>query len=204
MSQPDEARLIDQARQGDPDALSELLERHQQRIFNVCLRMVSHRDDAAEIAQDAMVKVIEHIGDFKGNAAFATWVTRIAMNLSISHLRKRKLRRTASLETTPGEPDDQLTPLREQLADTREPGPESGVQSRELIGHLHDALGQVDEDFRAVLVLRDIEEMDYRQIAEALDIPQGTVKSRLFRGRLALRQVLSKLCPDTVPNVDER
>ena len=83
MSQPDEARLIDQARQGDPDALSELLERHQQRIFNVCLRMVSHRDDAAEIAQDAMVKVIEHIGDFKGNAAFATWVTRIAMNLSI-------------------------------------------------------------------------------------------------------------------------
>jgi len=176
--------------QGDQGALANLLESHQQRIYNVCLRMVSNPDDAAEVAQDVMLKVIQHISDFKGQSRISTWMIRIAMNLSISHLRKRKVRSTIGLEVGR---DDQSTALRQQLVDTREPGPQSNVQKRDLIEHLHAALGQIAPEFRSVLVLRDIEQLDYAQVAGVLSIPVGTVKSRLFRARLALRQVMAKL-----------
>lgn len=195
MNSQQDAKLIQAARQGDREALGQLLQRHQQRIFNICLRMVSHRDDAIELAQDVMVKIIEHIADFKGQAALSTWITRIAMNQSISHLRKRKLRQTTSLDTAATDPDDPLSPLREQLTDTREPTPAKGVQNREMLMHLKQALGQIDEDFRAVMVLRDFQQMDYQQIAEVLEMPVGTVKSRLFRGRLALRKIMQEIYP---------
>ncbi len=192
-----EAQLLEQATSGDPAALSRLLQSHQNRLYNVALRMVSNRDDAAEVTQDAMVKIIEHIGSFQGKARVGTWMVRIVMNQCISHLRKRKLRHTTSLDDAP---DDQMTALRNQLADPREPDIESGVQTKELLGHLHAAMGQLDESFRAVLVLRDIDELDYDQISDVLEIPVGTVKSRLFRARLALRQAMAKMLPTTLPS----
>ncbi len=203
MTQLAEAQLVDAVQHGDSGALGQLLETHQHRIYNVCLRMVSNRDDAAEVAQDAMLKIIEHIGDFKGQSAISTWMIRIAMNLSLSHLRKRRVRKTVSLDADngrfggdPGGDGDQSTALRHRMADQREPGPEQRVQQDEMIGLLHLALGRLDDDFRAVLVLRDIEQLNYHRIAEVLAIPAGTVKSRLFRARLALREQMMKLCPD--------
>ena len=199
MKPPTEAQLVTAVRRGDHAALGRLLELHQHRLYNVCLRMVGHRDDAAELTQDAMLKIIEHIGDFKGHSALGTWMIRIAMNLSLSHLRKRKLRRTTSLDADngryvpAGDGGTQAAPLRDRLAGSREPDPSQHVQQREMVARLHQALGRLDDDFRAVLVLRDIDQMDYRQIAEVLGVAVGTVKSRLFRARLALRQQMNEL-----------
>jgi len=190
-----DSALIEQIQQGDRSALGTLLERHQQRMFNVAFRMVSNRDDAAEITQDAMLKVCEHIDGFRSDAKITTWMTRIVMNLSISLLRKRKVRDHVSLESAGAHRngDDQATGLRQVLADSSEPGPDQRVETSEMLERLKTAIGRLDEDFRAVLVLRDIEQMDYQQIAEALELKVGTVKSRLFRARLALRQEVQKV-----------
>jgi RNA polymerase sigma-70 factor (ECF subfamily) len=192
MPEVTEAQLVARLRGGDRTALAELLEGYQHRLFNVALRMLGNHDDAAEVAQDAMLKIIEHIGDYHGDSAIGTWMTRIVMNVSISRLRQRKLRLTVSLDAPGREAAgaDQGTPLREQLAHQREPGPELSVQQREMGARLYAALRALDEEFRAVLVLRDIEELDYQQIGQALALPLGTVKSRLFRARLALRQIM--------------
>lgn len=189
MAERDERELIAAVRRGDLDALGRLLKRYEKRLYNVVLRMVSDREDAAELTQDAMLKIVQHIQDFRGQSALSTWMIRIAMNLSISHLRKRQLRQTTSLDQTAPH-DDQGTALRQQLADQREPSPDSNVEKKEMLGHLAAALDSVDGDFRAVLVLRDIDQMEYQQIAEVLAIPVGTVKSRLFRARLALRRTM--------------
>lgn len=197
MTPPAEQALLAKARKGDQHALGELLGAYQDRLYNVCLRMVSHPDDAAEVCQDVLLKVVQGIGRFRGESGLATWMTRIAMNQSISHLRKRRIRRMVSLDqpsqTDPAQ-DDQASALRHQLADAREPGPDQRVQEMEMMQRLQEALANLDDDFRAVLVLRDIEQLDYAQISQTLDIPVGTVKSRLFRARLALRQEIDRLC----------
>jgi RNA polymerase sigma-70 factor, ECF subfamily len=201
MAQPTEPRIVDAVLRGDRAALGQLLSTYQHTIYNVCLRMVTNRDDAAEAAQETMLKVIEHVGEFHGNSDIATWMVRIAMNVSISRLRKRKVRQAMSLDGDPRSAngnswdpaDNQATPLSREIADHREPAPDAGVQQKETFAQLHAALGRLEEDFRAVLVLRDIQEMDYQQIAGVLAVPVGTVKSRLFRARLALRHEMLKI-----------
>jgi RNA polymerase sigma-70 factor (ECF subfamily) len=192
--------LLQRVRRGDRAAMGDFLQQHQGRLFNVILRMVSNREDAAELTQDVLLKVVQHIGEYRGQAELTTWMTRIAMNEAISHLRKRKLRQTVSLDghgmgSSNGQwkDDDQATALRRHLADPREPGPDQRVENSERLGRLRQAIAELDEEFRAVIVLRDIQEMDYAQIAQALSLPVGTVKSRLFRARLALRERLVQL-----------
>jgi len=188
-------KLVKQVMAGDQAALGDLLQQTHKRLYNVCLRMVSNRDDAAELTQDAMLKIVEHVGDYNGKSQITTWMIRIAMNLCISHLRKQKLRRHPSLDAPMASDghDDQASSLRYQLQDTGNPAPDVYVQDRELIRRMYAALDELDEDFRAVIVLRDLGEMDYAQMADSLDVPVGTVKSRLFRARLALRQAMSGL-----------
>lgn len=195
-----EEQLVDAARRGDQGALGELLEGYQHRLYAVVLRMVGNADDALEVSQQAMLRIVEHIGDFQGKSKFSTWAIRIAMNLAISHLRKAKVRKAVSLEAdgSGSGGGDQASSLRKQLADDREPGPAQSVETKEMVEYLYKALSIVEDDFRAVLVLRDIDQMDYAQIAATLSIPVGTVKSRLFRARLALRQEMLKLCPQQV------
>lgn len=209
MTDPAEQALLARYQGGDQQALASLLQTYERRLYNVCLRMVSNRDDAAELTQDAMAKVVEHLHDYRGDAELSTWMIRIAMNQSISHLRKRRLRHTVSLDAPASGPSagsprrprlaalpsngrfgraGQVTVLRRQLVDRREPGPLERVQHREMVELLWAAIGRLEDEFRAVLVLRDIEELDYRQIADVLELKVGTVKSRLFRARLALRQ----------------
>lgn len=199
MSQPSDTLLIEQARHGDRAALGQLLERHQDRLFNIALRMVSNRDDAAEVTQDAMLKIIQHIDTFRSEAQITTWMTRIVMNQAITRLRRRKRRDHASLDSTRSNApaSDQASPLKKVLQDHREHEPAQHVQASEMIDQLLSAIDRLDTDFRAVLVLRDLEEMDYQQIADTLEIKVGTVKSRLFRARLALRQEMQKITPAT-------
>ena len=201
MPNSSEQQLLEQIRGGNRTALGLLLKAQERRLYNVCLRMVSNRDDAAEVCQDAMLKIVQSIDRYRGEAALSTWMIRIAMNTSISHLRKRRLRQTVSLDgsnngrsggaAAPGGGED-APALRLALADDREPGPVSRVQTDEMLDRLHRAIAGIEDDFRAVVVLRDIDEMEYQQIADTLELPIGTVKSRLFRARLALREQMEK------------
>ena len=197
MGQLAERELLARIHGGDQAALEMLLKAHQGRLYNVCLRMLGNRDDAAEITQDAIIKIIEHIDSYRGDAQLSTWMIRIAMNQSISYLRKRRLRQAVSLEAGyGGDDDDSASPglaLRRRLEDQQEPGPAANVQKQEMLELLRTAIGRLDEQYRAVLVLRDIDQMEYRQVAQVLDVPVGTVKSRLFRARLALREQMEQL-----------
>lgn len=174
----------------DSAELANLLSEHHGRVYNVIFRMVSNRDDADELTQDVMLKVVKNADQFRGEAQPTTWITRIAINAAISHLRKRRTRRAVSLESNGQATDDEAGSLRTCLADHREPDGLSSVEQSEEVARLQRAIASLDDDFRSVLVLRDIDEMDYAQIAETLEIKVGTVKSRLFRARLALRQTL--------------
>lgn len=205
MNHVNEAQLVRKVMAGDRAALGDLLSLHQHRLFNVCLRMVNHRDDAAELAQESMLKIVEHISDYNGRAKITTWMIRITMNQCISHLRKRRLRRHVSLDA-PGSGgsggggtggasggsggDDQMAPLRDLLAAQGNQDPVSRVQQGEMVDRLYQALDTLDADFRAVIVLRDLHDMDYGQMADSLGVPVGTVKSRLFRARVALREAM--------------
>ena len=202
MACPDEQSLISAVTSGDRAALGELLSQNQQRLYNIVYRMLGHHDDASEVTQEAMLKIVENIGSFRGQSNITTWMIRIAMNQSISHLRRQRHRRTMSLDTgeNRGATDTTLVPLGTKLAESGEPTPVQNVQHLEMVQTLHIALSRLDDDFRSVLVLRDIDQMDYRQIAETLDLAIGTVKSRLFRARLALRQEMFKLCPSERPD----
>ncbi|MFW6337075.1 MAG: RNA polymerase sigma factor [Phycisphaeraceae bacterium] len=192
----DDAALVAAARRGEAGAMDRLLRKHQQRVYRICLRMLGNRDDAAESAQDALVKVMQSLDGFREEARFTTWITRIAMNQALTRRRRRRVRDTVSLDgparaaSSPG-PDDQASALRLHLADAREPEPSARVEQEDELRAVGEALAELDETFRAVLVLRDVEQMDYQGVADTLELPVGTVKSRLFRARLALRQKLA-------------
>ena len=197
MTQPSEQQLVAEIQQGDRIALGELLRQHYPRLFNVSLRMLGNRDDAAECVQESMLKAVQHFDSFDGRASVSTWVTRITMNQAISLLRRRKVRRSVSLDQPVGGADTgEPTALSNIIDDPREPGPGERVERGEMLAQLQEALDELDEPFRSILVLRDIEQIDYQQISEVLDVPTGTVKSRLFRARLALRQEMMRRVPD--------
>lgn len=185
-----EMTLLTAYREGDPGALADLLRGYQRRIFAVCVRMLRNEEEARDLTQDTLLRLVERIDTYDGRAALSTWIIRIAMNLCFSHLRKRKLRNHASLDHATGGPDATAPALR--LVDDREPGAETRVQQGESRRRLLNAMERLEPDMRAVLVLRDLQDLDYQQIADVLDLPIGTVKSRLFRAREALRTRLEE------------
>ena len=180
---------------GSRDAWGGLLTRYQDRLFAICLRMVSNRDVASDLTQDAFVKVLQGLDSWDGRSKLSTWIIRVTMNVCLSHLRAAKLRKTASLndDFSPslvrGMEGASSTLTRSPLSD-REPGPDEGVQSQDQRRRVLSALASLDPDQRAIIVLRDVQGLDYDQIAAALSVATGTVKSRLFRARLALRELL--------------
>ncbi|MEX2671989.1 MAG: sigma-70 family RNA polymerase sigma factor [Phycisphaeraceae bacterium] len=194
-----EKQLLALLQRGDRGALGELLSAYQHRIYHVCLRMVSSADDAAELAQDTLLRAVQHVDSFKGDAKFSTWLTRIAMNLSISHLRKAKLRNAVSLDHQHAATNGEAQPLRDLIHQNHEPSPHSRVENSEQLDRLAGAMDAIDPALRSVILLRDLQGMDYQQIAEVLSVPVGTVKSRLFRARLALRKVMEAPSPVTNP-----
>ena len=140
------------------------------------------------------MKALERIDQFKGNSRFYTWLFRIAANLTISHQRRHKRVRFHSIDgaTEDAPPAESLTA---DLAQQRAPDPGSAAESAESRDIVADALAALDEPFRIVLVLRDMQDMDYAEMSQVLDVPVGTVKSRLFRARSLLRERLEGLRP---------
>lgn len=189
-----ERALVADAQRGDRDALAALLHAHEAQIFATCVRMLGDREQARDLTQDTMVRLIEALDGFDGRARFATWMTRIAMNVCLSHLRKQRLRRHASLDASPSRGSERSTPAPgTTLEQGREPHGASRVELSDDTARLRRALGRLDPDARAILILRDMRGLDYRQIAETLDVALGTVKSRIFRARAALREAMERL-----------
>jgi RNA polymerase sigma-70 factor (ECF subfamily) len=178
-----ERQLAQACQDGDPEALAELLDAYQRRVYAICYRMVRNRDEAADLTQDALIRIMEGIGGYDGRAAVSTWAIRVTINCCLSRLRREKLRRHGSLDEA-GPTDE---PWSASLANLGELSPHGHVEQAERKTALLRALGRLDPQMRAVLVLRDLQDLDYVQIGEVLDVPVGTVKSRLFRARTALR-----------------
>jgi RNA polymerase sigma-70 factor, ECF subfamily len=195
-ARPDVA-MLHRARAGDRSAYGQIVLLYQDRLFNAVLRLVGNRDEALEVTQEAFTRGLSKIETFRGDASPYTWLFRIAMNLAISQLRKVQRTRTFSLDQPSGGKGgqsgryegDQATSLIDRVAQQAE-APSEEAERRERDQQVLSALGRLDADYRAVLVLRDIEGFDYQQMADILSLPLGTLKSRLFRARLALRDEL--------------
>jgi len=194
------AALLRAARGGDRGAYGQIVVLYQDRIFNAILRMVGESEEARELTQETFTRGLEKIDGFRGEASPYTWLFRIGMNLAISNLRRSQRRRTFSLDGTSGDGaasgngnasgDGQATGLLNRLASAGDQPPQV-AERHERHRMVIEALGRMDPEYRAVLVMRDIEGFDYQQMADVLSLPLGTLKSRLFRARLALRDELA-------------
>ena len=187
----DDAVLVEMCRRGDSAAMERLILKYQNRIYNIILKICANTEDAAELTQDTFVKVIENIDKFEGRSGFYTWAFRIAVNLTLNYCKRNVQLGFRSLESSDDEHDRQgKIALKEFLADESSPDPAAVVINKELAEIAVKALMKLDDWQRAVIVLRDIEGMNYAQIADVLGIEHGTVKSRLSRARSALREIL--------------
>ncbi len=186
----DEAQLVEKARKGNMAAFGQLVQAYQDRLYNAILRMVGNPDDALELSQDAFIRALQALRNFRGQSGFYTWLFRIGMNLAINHQRRRQSITFSSLLTDEDYGPNQADVLR-TMADRRQPGPDDQAELREEHRRVLAALQELDGDARAIVVLRDIEQLSYADIANILEVPAGTVKSRLCRARQALRDILS-------------
>jgi len=187
----DEAVLVEQCRRGEPAALERLIIKYQNRLYNVILKICGNPDDAEELTQETFVKILEGIEGFSGRSSFYTWAFRIAVNLTINHCKRGQKLVTRSIDAEDSEYNEQTkAQLRELLQDDGSPEPTAVAQNREMCRIIIESLSKLDDTQRAVIVLRDIEDMSYAQIADVLDIELGTVKSRLSRARSGLREIL--------------
>jgi len=190
----DDAILVQQCRQGDSEAMERLIRKYQNRIYNIILKMCVNPDDAAELTQETFVKIIENINGFQGRSSFYTWAFRIAVNLTLNFCKKNVKVRLSSLDAQQDEHNEQARQqLKDFLSDDSSPEPAAIAQNKELCELAIKALMKLDENQKAVVVLRDIEGMSYAQISEVLDIELGTVRSRLSRARNNLREILESL-----------
>lgn len=193
-----EVALLQKAQRGDRGAYGQIVILYQDRLYNAVLRLVGDREEARELTQEAFTRGLEKLESFRSEASPYTWLFRIAVNLAISQLRKVQKVRTFSLDR-PSRPangngrlrdDDQASALMDRVARDSGESPDQRAERRERDEAVMAALGRLDAEYRAVLVMRDIEGFDYQQMAEILGLPLGTLKSRLFRARLALRDEL--------------
>ena len=177
----DDASLIAATLAGDTAAFGQLVGLYQDRLYNSLLRVLGSAEDAADIAQDAFVQAYTKLDTFRGSSAFYTWLYRIAFNLAMSHARRGH--KAASLDGMKSLVGDE--PMDGQ------PAAEAGVLMQERAELVHAALAESNLEHRQIIVLREIDGCRYDEIAEILSLPVGTVRSRLFRARLELRELLA-------------
>lgn len=172
--------LIDQYLRGDIDAFSELMAAHEDRVFAICLRMLRNRDAALDATQDTFLTVFRKADRFKAQAAFSTWLYRVTVNTCYDHLRKEKRRKADRLP-------DSHDPVDQQSTDA--------FDAVELLPDIETALAGLSPEFRATVVLVDLQGMSLQQASDTLEVATGTIKSRLFRARKQLAQSLGNLRP---------
>lgn len=176
----DDAHLVDRLRRGDPRAFEALVIAYQHRVFGVALRMLRNRAEAEEIAQEVFLRVHRAIDDFRGEARLSTWLYTIASRLCLNRLASGERR-------APREGEETLERLASGDAD-----PADELERSELETALHRAIAELPEERRIVVVLRDVEGLSYEEIAQALELELGTVRSRLHRARMDLKEKLER------------
>jgi len=186
------AMLVRRCIAGEAAAWEEIVQRYHRRIYNICYRFSGSPDQAQDLTQEVFIKMYGSLKSYDSQrAAFMTWMTTITRNLLVDYFRKTKQERmTDSLDAATSEHDDAL-PLSERIPDKALP-PDARVQSRETKEAVHRALQKLSPDLREAVILRDLQDMDYREIATVLRVPEGTVKSRINRGRAELARLLQR------------
>lgn len=182
----DDAALVRAAQGGDRGALDQLFRRHYDRVFGVCRRITGNEADAADAAQEAMIAMVRGLARFDGRASFSTWAYRIATNASLDELRRRRRRPLIAGR------DHQDDRREHDLHDRADPTAGERIEQLGDREQIDAALAALPEDFRVPVVLRDVADLDYAEIAAILDVPVGTVKSRIARGRGMLATTISR------------
>lgn len=170
-----DALLLARVVEGDHEAFNQIMRNHEDRVFSVCLRLMGNREQALDATQETFLTAFRKAGQFKGNSALGTWIYRIAVNTCYDHLRRQKRRRT------------DLIP---EHLDPTDHSAQEALDSAALRPEIQRALATLPPDFRAAVVLSDMEGMALGEVAEVLGVPVGTVKSRVFRGRRQLAREL--------------
>jgi RNA polymerase sigma-70 factor (ECF subfamily) len=192
--------LVHSARQGDFTAFESLVSKYERRLYGLAMRIVRHRQDAEEVVQQTFVSVIEHLGDFREESAFRTWLTRIATNHALALLRKRASRNAVEFrEDQPNESYGDL-PHPKYIAKWHDT-PADIAQRRETGELLRKALDELDQKYRLVFLLRDVQGLSTSETAEAMNITESNVKVRLLRARLMLRERLTRVLGDETTQV---
>ena len=180
-----EQELVARARAGDQNAFEQLVLDNQNRVYSLAFRMVNDREEAADLAQEAFLKAWQGLPNFQGESSFATWIYRLTTNLCIDFLRRQKRRQGVENAVSLDDPEGGWT-------EPADPGqdPQRALEGKELRRALERALAALPDHHRQVLVMRELSQMSYQEIGQALDLDPGTVKSRISRARQALQKRL--------------
>lgn len=185
-------QLVSLCQKGDLVAFEKLVRKHDKRMLNIAYRMIGSYEEANEVVQDAFISAFKNINSFKGMSKFSTWCSSIVINLSRKRLKQLKTQHfhepiSASEPVKTGNDKRSSDPLSNQAL------PDEILEKREVQEKVQHCLSRLDVEFREIVILRDVHGFSYEEICAVLNIPQGTVKSRLFRGRALLKNYLKKL-----------
>ena len=187
MTREEEDRLVARVRNGDEDAFEKLVLENQKKVYNLALRMVGNEDDAFDMSQEAFIKAYNSILCFRGDCRFSVWLYRLTTNVCLDFLRSEGRRSHTSLSYEDDSDEDREL----EIPDERF-SPETAVEKKELREAVGRGLMRLPKDYRAILLLREIDGLSYEEIGQALDLEEGTVKSRIFRARKKLCAILSE------------
>jgi len=190
VGRPADEELVLRFNNGDREAFSELVRRYQHRVYGMCLRWMGDRQIAAEVAQDVFLALFKALSGFRGDARLSTWIYRVTVNHCKNRDLYRRRRGHGRHESVDGLVDDEAAPAKQFASD----GPDTDAHARQMEARdaLQAGLDALDEEQRRIIVLRDIEDLSYEEIAQILDLPKGTVKSRLHRARNELARRLGR------------
>jgi len=188
MKEKKDSELVLLAQKGDRDAFTELVRRYEGKVYALAYRIMGNREDASDVLQDTFIQVFKKIKDFEGKSSFSTWLYRIAMNMCLMRKRKEKKAQIYSLDASLT--TDEGEELKRQLIDWSR-DPLATIENEELKNRLEQAISELPEQYRTVVLLRDVDGLSIKDVSEILKISVPNVKSRLHRGRLFLRNKLS-------------
>jgi len=191
--------IIERCLAGESDAWEEIVRGHNRRIYNICYRFTGSPDDAEDVTQEVFIKIYRTLSSYdSAKGAFTTWITTVTRNLLVDNYRRNKMERLSdSMDAPTGSDEDGLT-LGEQIADDG-PSQDEQMSTKQTQKMVQSALLKVSPDLREALILRDLHDLDYKEIAAALRVPEGTVKSRINRGRTELARILQRNYKQVIP-----
>lgn len=199
-SVPD-STLAKQAAEGRQRAFRELLTRYERPVFSLVYRMVRDRALAEDLAQEAFIRAFRAIGRYDPSYKFSSWIFKIAHNLTIDHLRRKRLK-TVSIHGSPHALTEEEQARTRPILESPEERPDAYVENKELGSQIEEAIGRLRPEYRAATLLRHVEGHSYQEIAEIMDIPLGTVKTYIHRARLELKEALGHLVDDRGRSAD--